>query len=111
MSQHQKGPNDHLILGAWNAICDRCGAKFKNFQLRRTWNHLWCCVKCWEPRQPQDFVRGVQDRMTTPWARPPAADDFVEFCTPDGASAVPDYAQPDCCIPDFLHPAAIGPFA
>ena len=66
-----------FIPGAWNAICDRCGGAFKNTELRKTWQGWMCCDKCWEPRQPQDFVKGTTDKMTPPWTRPRPADNFV----------------------------------
>ena len=61
--------------GTWNVACDRCGFKFKATQIRREWNGLRVCdgigkTKCFEPRQPQDFVRGKRDRQTVPWTRP-----------------------------------------
>ena len=59
-----------LILGDWNAICDRCGFKFKASDLREEWDGLMVCKDCWEPRQPQDLLRGIPDPQTVPWARP-----------------------------------------
>ena len=58
------------VPGQWNAICDRCGFKFKNVQLRKEWTGLRVCCECWEPRHPQDFVRGKADHQTPPWVRP-----------------------------------------
>lgn len=34
---------------------------------------------CWEPRHPQDFVRGVKDKQTPPWVRPEGADTFLDL--------------------------------
>ena len=61
--------------GAWNTACDRCGFKYKNTQIRQEWNGLRTCHgegtnDCWEPRQPQGFVRGKRDKQTVPWTRP-----------------------------------------
>lgn len=69
--------------GQWNAICDRCGFKYKARQLRLEWNGLrTCCgagtTNCWEPRHPQDFVKGKADRQAPPWVRPEPADTFIE---------------------------------
>ena len=36
------------------------------------------CQDCWEPRQPQDFVRGVADIQAPPWTRPEGTDVFVD---------------------------------
>lgn len=98
------GRADFLKLGDWNAICDRCGFKFKASELRKTWQGFMVCRKDWEERQPQDFVKGVPDIQTPPWTRPPAGDIFVTFCTPNSRTAIPGYAIPGCCIPGFVAP-------
>ena len=33
--------------------------------------------RCWEPRQPQDFVRGVADYQAPPFTRPEQSDSFI----------------------------------
>ena len=68
--------------GQWNVICDRCGSEYKARQLRMEWTGLRVCSgpltrNCWEPRHPQDFVRGVKDPQAPPWTRPEAADTFL----------------------------------
>jgi len=68
------GHADYYAPGQWNAICDRCGFKFKSGELRLEWDNLRVCKACWEPRQPQDFVRGVKDKQTPPWTRPEPTD-------------------------------------
>lgn len=57
-------PGDHL------ALCDRCGFEYYASQLRKTWDGLLVCDKDWEPRHPQDFVRGRPDRQAVADARP-----------------------------------------
>lgn len=93
------GRADYLDLGSWNALCDRCGKKFKASMLRKDWQGLYVCERDWEPRHPQDFVRGVQDVQTVPWSRSPPADVFIAFCDINGQSAIPGYAIPGCMIP------------
>lgn len=66
----------------WNVICDRCGSKYKARQLKQEWNGLRTCFgagtrDCWEPRHPQDFVRGKPDRQSPAWTRPEGADVFI----------------------------------
>ena len=66
----------------WRVICDRCGFKYWNHELRKEWTGLMVCHggdtnDCWEARHPQDFVTGVKDKQTPPWVRPEAADVFV----------------------------------
>ena len=53
--------------GAWNVICQRCGFERKSFQVRKEWTGLIVCSDgCWEPRHPQDLVRGKKDRQAPP---------------------------------------------
>jgi len=63
--------------GEWSTICDVCGRKFRNQDLRQRWDGLKTCSDDWEPRQPQDFVRGVADYQAPVWTRPEPADQFV----------------------------------
>lgn len=57
--------------GDWRANCDRCGGKYYASELRQEWTGLRvCAAHCWEPRHPQDMVRGVKDKQTPPWTRP-----------------------------------------
>lgn len=77
------GHADTYEHGTNNGLCMRCGFKFKFSELRRTWDNLWVCSKDWEPRQPQDFVRGVPDNQSVPAASPEGADEFVADITPD----------------------------
>lgn len=59
-----------FVLGAWKAVCDRCGKRLKSHDLRKEWTGLRVCSSCWEPRHPQDFVKGRVDRQAPPWVRP-----------------------------------------
>ena len=72
-----KGQADYLALGDWNATCYECGGKFKASQMRKHWQGYYVCPSCWEPRQPQDFVRGVPDVQAPPWVQPEPADTFT----------------------------------
>jgi len=72
--------------GTFYRICDRCARKRYAEDTRLTWDNLMVCADtCWEPRQPQDFVRGVPDPQTVPNPRPRPADVFVSpgDVTPD----------------------------
>ena len=96
------GQSDFLDLGGWNAQCFRCGMKRKAGTLRRQWQGYWVCPEHWEPRQPQDFVRGVKDTQTVPWSQP---DNWtftgpgLLLCTVTGKSAIPSLMMPGCAIP------------
>ncbi len=56
--------------GQWNMTCDQCGRGFKSSEILKRWDNAMVCSACWEPRQPQDFVRGVKDNPSVPIARP-----------------------------------------
>lgn len=68
---------NYLVLGDWNAICDRCGLKHKASQLKKEWDGLMVCEPCYEPRHPQDFLRVAQEQISPPWARPEGEDVFI----------------------------------
>jgi len=66
------GHADYYKSGTYNGLCDRCGSKFKFSDLKLEWDGLYVCTAngCWEPRQPQDYVKGVRDDMAVPVSRP-----------------------------------------
>ena len=86
--------------GQWKVVCDVCGREFKANQLRQRWDGLMVCQGDYEPRQPQDFVRGVADKMAPPWARPESSDVFAFVCTPITMQGIADYGVADCAMAD-----------
>jgi len=54
------------------------------------------CFKDWEPRHPQEFIRGVKDNPSVPISRPEATDTFQPYCLT--TSAISGYAQSGCSI-------------
>lgn len=66
-------------------ICDICGQRWKLVQLRKNWKGQMVCPPDYEPRNAQDFVRGVRDKQKVRNARPESADVFIEptSITPD----------------------------
>jgi hypothetical protein len=71
------GKADYYASGDWNAICDKCGKKYKASKLKTEWNGLIVCKKCFESRHPQDFVRGVVDSPYVPFRAPEGPDVFT----------------------------------
>lgn len=69
---------DRAVLGDYNAICDISGFKCKASELRLRWDGMRVLARFWETRQPQDFVRGVKDNPSVPWARPETPNVFIE---------------------------------
>jgi hypothetical protein len=64
-------PGNHWI------ICDECGLKYRKNETRKRWDKAIVCSDCWEPRHPQDFVRGKTDRQAVKNARPEGTDTFI----------------------------------
>lgn len=102
-------PN-YFDLGNWNAQCFRCGLKRKASELVRQWQGYYVCPEHWEPRQPQDFVRGVPDNPGAPWVQPDA-DVYVgpPICNPPAVTCIPGWMGPGCAIPSAS--ATVGPSA
>lgn len=102
-----KGRADYYAPGDYNAICDQCGTKFKASQLKKDWQGFYMCQSCWEPRHPQEFVRGTQDQQTPPWTRPGGADILLYVCDLASQSSVAGLAIASCMIAEFsLAPGA-----
>ncbi len=62
--------------GAWG-ICDRCGQKFRHADLRKEWNGLMVCREDYDPRHPQEGLRGIKENTAVRDARPPQPDNFL----------------------------------
>jgi hypothetical protein len=52
-----------------NAICDVCGFKFKNFELKKRWDGFMVCKNDYEMRHPMDFYTTRNDAHLLPWTR------------------------------------------
>jgi len=89
------GHADYLRNGDWNAICDRCGSKFKFSQLKLEWDGLYVCTAngCWEARQPQDYVKGVRDDMAVPVSRPDKPNVFLDTLYSNTVTSVASIAK------------------
>lgn len=63
--------------GDWKAVCDVCGREYLASTLRQRWDGFMTCQQDWEPRHPQEFVRGVADVQSPKWTRPESTDTYV----------------------------------
>lgn len=90
----------YFASGQYNAICDRCGFKFKSSELRKDWQGLMVCDKDFEQRHPQDFIRVRSEKLLPEWVRPRTPDSFVETCFLWGVSGYADLATADCMKAD-----------
>ena|ERR1700752_3059590 len=92
---------DWFKPGAWNAICDICGLRFKSDQLRKNWKSEMVCRGCFEMRHPQEFIRVRPEKIAAPWVRPEGADQFQFVCFLWGQSAYADLGEADCMRADY----------
>lgn len=63
--------------GSYYVTDDRTGFPQRAESTRKEWNGLRVDGKVWEPRQPQDLVKGVPDIQAVPDPRPLGANIFV----------------------------------
>lgn len=66
----------HYVGGEWYRICDRTGFKMRAPVTRKEWTNRIVRTQSWEPRQPQDFVRGVKDDQSVSDPRPRQLNQF-----------------------------------
>ena len=81
----RRGPKDYHQAGGYKAICDVCGFVFRNHELRLRWDNLRVCSQDMEVRHPQDLIRAVPDRQSTPWSRPQPELEFRALAPSDGS--------------------------
>lgn len=68
---------DLYVPGDHYKICGVCGFKVRASQTKKRWDGMIVCLPDWEPRHPQDFVRGKVDKQTVANPRPEPEDVFV----------------------------------
>lgn len=71
------GRDLHYVPGSFYRVDDRTGFPQRAGRTRKEWNGLLVDELVWEPRQPQDLVRGVKDQQSVPEARPLAPAQYV----------------------------------
>jgi hypothetical protein len=70
--------------GDWLYACQRCGFTKYASEVKLEWTGLRVCSDCWEPRHPQEFVRGRKDDIVPPYTNPPG----VTFLSEPGTDEV-----------------------
>ena len=66
------------VAGDHWVICDVCGFKYRSSRTRVRWDNLRVCTADWEPRHPQEYVRGRSDKIAVANPRPRPVDVFVD---------------------------------
>jgi hypothetical protein len=72
----------YFKLGERNAVCYVCGFERKSSEMLLRWDGVYVCKQDWEPRQPQDFVRGTPEEEAPEWTQP----EVIQFA---GAAPTP----------------------
>lgn len=63
-------------MGSYYRIDDLSGFTVRAERTKKMWTNTIRRTQSWEPRQPQDFVKGVRDDQTVPEPRPRQLDQF-----------------------------------
>ena len=71
------GTELHYRPGSFYRVCERTGIAVRADRTQREWQGLIVRKEVFEPRQPQDFVRGVNDIQIVPYPRPRQANVYV----------------------------------
>lgn len=71
------GRDLHFVPGSFYRTDDRTGFPTRAERTRKEWNGLIVDRRVYEPRQPQDLVRGLPDYQAVPEPRPLAPNVFV----------------------------------
>lgn len=100
--------NDRWISGSWNVICDVCGRKYKNTDVRKRWDGLIVCAKDFEHRHVADFFKLKAEKNNVVDPRHEADDQFVNvtyistgdtlYCSVTGRSGVASLAVAGCAV-------------
>ena len=56
--------------GDYKVKCDKCGMTRYASECRLNWKDQLVCGSCFEPRHPQDSVKGIPDDQSVPIGRP-----------------------------------------
>lgn len=92
------GPNDYYRHHDWNIACSMCGRKLKAGDSVRNWQGQYRHLRCDEPRQPQDFARGIVEDMSVPYCQTEQVT-FVFTCSLNTQSGIPGVGSPGCMRP------------
>ena len=101
------GRADFLALGDWNVVCFQCGFKRKASMMERNWQGFYVCPEHNEPRQPQDFARGVPDNQAAPWVQPAPA---VVYTYNNTFLGIADGVTPSFQLGSGLYPVIVSGF-
>lgn len=91
--------NPGFKQGDYWMICDVSGVAYRRSEMVKRWDGYWVHKKYWNPRQPQDFVRGRNDRITPQGPiRPDDTSDSTDTVRCKTTSGVAGIAVAGCAI-------------
>lgn len=73
----QKSKQGFYRPGDYYIMCQMSGFKIRASDARKMWDGRMVHKDFWELRHPQDFVRGVKDRIAPPEPRAEPGNDFL----------------------------------
>lgn len=96
----------YFASGQYNAICDRCGFKFKSSELRKDWQGLMVCDKDFEQRHPQDLIKIRAEKIIPDWVRPRPEDIFIHLfqCTLETSQGIAGVGVAGCMTAGLQTP-------
>lgn len=68
---------DNYRPGGNYALCDKCGWKFRAYDLTKDWDGQLVCRADYDGRHPQDTVRGRKDNQIPEVSNPEGTDVFL----------------------------------
>jgi hypothetical protein len=98
-------------VGNWSIICDVCGFRFLNTEVKKRWDGLIVCEKDFETKHPQLTIRTPKENVVPPFVRPPPGDVFIEVCTEEGRTSIAGMAVAGCWIAGYISKATFGDFS
>ena len=97
--------------GEWNVFCMVCNRKIKSGTALKRWDGLIVCPEDYENRQPLDFLRTRQERITVPFTADTSFNLFdgpdyppYPFCSGSGSSGVAGWGEAGCMRPNLGFP-------
>ena len=73
-----KGPRLTLHPGSWKIVDDKTGFRVWAEETKTEWNGLQVLAEVFEERHPQDYLTGIPDDPSVPFARPKADPIFLD---------------------------------
>jgi hypothetical protein len=70
---------DGYTPGDYWMTCDICGVDHRRSDMKKRWDNAWVCLPDWEPRNAQERVRGIPEKIAVPVARPvPVTNNLIQ---------------------------------